>query len=94
MSNIDRYWLRRSILNNAKLEAIRQNDSDAIFIQNFICQHGCTTKAKIVALCSIINVENDKDVEDYRDACIEHGYEGCVIRVKQQNISLVLVHKL
>lgn len=82
MSNIDRYWLRRSILNDAKLEAILQNDSDSIFIQNSICQHGCTTKAKIVALCSIIDVENDKDVEDYRDACIEHGYEGCVIRVK------------
>lgn len=82
MSNIDRYWLRRSILNDAKLEAILQNDSDSIFIQNSICQHDCTTKAKIVALCSIIDVENDKDVEDYRDACIEHGYEGCVIRVK------------
>lgn len=82
MSNIDRYWLRRSILNDAKLEAILQDDSDSIFIQNSICQHDCTTKAKIVALCSIINVENDKDVEDYRDRCIAAGYEGCVVRSK------------
>ena len=82
MSNIDRYWLRRSILNNAKLEAIRQNDSDSIFIQNSFTEHEDTTKAKIVSLCSITDIYDDDDVEHYRDDCIKHGYEGCVIRVK------------
>lgn len=89
MSNEDRYTLRRNLLNtnvgrfNIDYTLFNKDMPKhwmgPIFMQFDPTEHDFAKDYIIVSLCSHA-VHDDDEVEAYRDLCLEHGYEGCVIR--------------
>lgn len=84
LSNIDREHVRDKILGEALVLAQTNHpQSKLVYYQTNPGQHEESKDYSIVHLCSNF-VYKDSEVEAYRDLCINLGYEGCVVRSRDE----------